>query len=89
MSSTTRPVFGLGFSAATIWRGDAVSELRIGLDEILPIKEASRSLARAVDRVEMEDAQHLVITRRSRPAAVLIGVGRYEALLRDSGDSRA
>jgi hypothetical protein len=63
-----------------------VSELRVGLDEILPIKEASRALARAVERLERQEADHLVITRRSKPSAVLVGLGRYEALLRAAGE---
>lgn len=59
-----------------------MSQLRVGLNELLPIKEASRSLSQAVERLESHEAEHLVITRRSRPSAVMVGVGRYEDLLR-------
>jgi prevent-host-death family protein len=59
-----------------------MSPLRVALDEILPVKEASRSLPRALERIESREADHLVITRRSKPAAVLIAVDRYEELLR-------
>jgi prevent-host-death family protein len=60
-------------------------QLRVGLDELLPIKEASRSLAQAVERLERDEAEHLVITRRSRPSAVILNLSRYEALLRGEG----
>jgi prevent-host-death family protein len=59
-----------------------MSELRVALDEILPIKEAARGLARVLDRLEQAEAQHIVITRRSKPQAVVVAVERYEALLR-------
>lgn len=59
-----------------------MSELRVGLDELLPIKEASRSLAQAVERLERDEAEHLIITRRSKPSAVIVGLSRYEDLLK-------
>jgi prevent-host-death family protein len=58
-----------------------VSELRVALDEILPIKEAARGLARVVDRLDQAEAKHIVITRRSKPRAVIVAVERYETLL--------
>lgn len=58
--------------------------LRVGLDELLGIKEASRSLAQVVERLEREEAEHMVITRRSKPSAVIVGLERYEALLREN-----
>ncbi|MGE5282004.1 MAG: type II toxin-antitoxin system prevent-host-death family antitoxin [Chloroflexota bacterium] len=61
-------------------------ELRVALDELLPIKEASRGLAQAVDRLERKEAEQLVITKRSKPSAVIVGVTRYEALLRSHVD---
>ena len=66
-----------------------MSELRVGLDELLPIKEASRSLAQAVERLERDEAEHLVITRRSKPSAVIVGLSRYEDLLRCEDERRA
>ncbi len=59
-------------------------KLRVGLDEILPAKEAARSLPQAIDRLERGDAEHLVITRRNRPKAVIVTLARYEALLSTS-----
>jgi prevent-host-death family protein len=59
-----------------------VADLRVSLDEILPIKEAARALPRVLDRLDREEAEHFVITRRSRPTAVLVGLDRYKALLR-------
>ena len=63
-----------------------MSDIRVGLDELLPIKEAARSLSSAVERLENRDAEHLIITRRSKPSAVILGVDRYEALLRAQKD---
>jgi PHD/YefM family antitoxin component YafN of YafNO toxin-antitoxin module len=57
-------------------------ELRVRLNEILPAKEAARTLPKALDRLDSGDAPHIVITRRSHPRAVLITLKRYEALLR-------
>ena len=62
-------------------------EIRVALDEILPIKEAARSLARAVDRLERSDVDHFVITRRSRPSAVLVALDRYQELLDAEADA--
>lgn len=59
-----------------------MADLRVSLDEILPIKEAARALPRVVDRLERDEAEHFVITRRSKPTAILVGLTRYEALLR-------
>jgi hypothetical protein len=62
-----------------------VADLRVSLDEILPIKEAARILPRVLDRLESKEAEHFLITRRSKPAAVLVGLDRYHALLRAEG----
>lgn len=59
-----------------------MSELRVALSELVSVKEAARSLPRVLDRLARNEADHLVITRRSRPQAVLVPVERYEALLR-------
>ena len=56
--------------------------LRVRLDELLPAKTAARELPRALRRLETGDADHLVITNRNEPRAVLITVKRYEQLLR-------
>lgn len=58
-----------------------MEKLRVAFDEILPIKEAVRTLPRALDRLEAGEAGHLVITRRNEPRAVLIRLERYEELL--------
>jgi PHD/YefM family antitoxin component YafN of YafNO toxin-antitoxin module len=54
--------------------------LRVRLDEILPTKEATRSLPRQLDRLDSE-VEHLVLTTRNKPRAVLLSVERYEQLL--------
>jgi hypothetical protein len=55
--------------------------LRLRLDEFLPARTAARELPQALDRLEQEEVEHLVITRRNQPRAVLITVARYEQLL--------
>ena len=55
--------------------------LRIRFDEILPARAAARELPQALDRLERGDVEHLVVTRRNHPRAVLITVDRYEELL--------
>jgi PHD/YefM family antitoxin component YafN of YafNO toxin-antitoxin module len=57
-------------------------KLRVSFDEILPIREAVRGLPRALDQLSTGQAPHFVITRRNEPRAVLLGVERYEELLR-------
>jgi PHD/YefM family antitoxin component YafN of YafNO toxin-antitoxin module len=59
-----------------------MTKLRVSFDEILPVKEAVRSLPRALERLENGEAGHFVITTRNRPRAVLVGLERYEELLR-------
>lgn len=61
-------------------------KLRVSFDEILPSKTAARDLPGALDRLEQGAAEHLVITRRNEPRAVLITVERYEQLLAEQGD---
>lgn len=63
-----------------------LSELRVTFSEILPIKEAARALPRALDRLDREEAPHLVITRRNKPRAVLVGLSRYEKLLKAAAE---
>jgi hypothetical protein len=58
-----------------------MSRLRISLDELLPIKQAVRTLPRALDRLDRAEAPHFVITKRNQPRAVLISLDRYERLL--------
>jgi prevent-host-death family protein len=55
--------------------------LRVRLDELLPVKTAAQRLPEAMRRLDNGEAEHLVITRRSEPRAVLITVTRYEELL--------
>jgi hypothetical protein len=55
--------------------------LRVRLDELLPTKTAARTLPQALARLESGDAEHLVLTTRNQPRAVLITLERYEDLL--------
>jgi prevent-host-death family protein len=56
-------------------------DLRVRLDELLPVKIASQRLPEALRRLDSGEADQLVITRRNEPRAVLITVERYEELL--------
>lgn len=61
-------------------------KLKVSFDEILPSRAAARELPGALDRLEQGAAEHLVITRRNEPRAVLITVERYEKLLAGDDD---
>jgi prevent-host-death family protein len=61
-------------------------KLKVSFDEILPTKAAARDLSGALERLEQGNAEHLVITRRNEPRAVLITVERYEELLARDAD---
>jgi prevent-host-death family protein len=47
--------------------------------ETVPVRELRNELAAVIDRVA-DLREHIVITRRGRPAAVLIPVDEYDAL---------
>jgi prevent-host-death family protein len=47
--------------------------------ETVPVRELRGDLARFIDRVA-DLREHVVVTRRGRPAAVLVPVDEYEAL---------
>lgn len=55
--------------------------LRVALDELVPVKEAVRTLPQQIDRLEA--VEQLVLTRRNQPVGVLVGVERYQQLLND------
>ena len=49
------------------------------MPETVPVRELRSGLARLIDRVA-DLHEHVIITRRGRPAAVLIPVDEYAAL---------
>lgn len=59
-----------------------MDELRVRLDELLPVKTAARTLPVQLDRLARGEVEHLIVTRRNEPRAALITVERYEELLR-------
>ena len=67
-------------------------DFRVRLDEIVPTKTAARRLPRELARLESGAADHLVLTTRNVPRAVIIKAERYDELLRAesaaSGPSR-
>ena len=58
-----------------------MTQLKVSFNEILPIKDAVRTLSRVVDQLFDGEAEHFVITRRNEPRAVVVQVDRYERLL--------
>ena len=62
-------------------------DLRVRLDELIPAKTAARQLPQVIERLQTGGAEHLVITRRNRPTAVLVSVERYQQLLQASMDA--
>jgi PHD/YefM family antitoxin component YafN of YafNO toxin-antitoxin module len=59
-----------------------MSRIRVGLDELLPVKQAARGLSAAIECLTTGEAVHLVLTRRNQPVAVLLTVERYEEPIR-------
>jgi prevent-host-death family protein len=62
--------------------------LRVRLDEIVPSKEAARTLPRLLERLEGGELERVVITRRSQPRAVLITLEQYEQLLEEDAPAK-
>jgi prevent-host-death family protein len=63
--------------------------LRVRLDEIVPSKEAARTLPTLLERLEGGELERVVITRRSQPRAVLITLEQYEQLLEEEPPAEA
>jgi hypothetical protein len=55
--------------------------MRVRLDELVPTKAAARQLPQELQRLERGDVEHLVLTTRNVPRAVMVTVERYEQLL--------
>ena len=51
----------------------------MAMTETVPVRELRADLARVIDRVA-DLRQHVIVTRRGKPAAVLIPVDEYDAL---------
>lgn len=49
------------------------------MSQTVPVRELRSDLARVIDRVA-DLREHVIVTRRGRPAVVLIPVDEYEAL---------
>jgi prevent-host-death family protein len=49
------------------------------MSETVPVRELRSELSQVIDRVA-DMREHVIVTRRGRPAAVLIPVDEYEAL---------
>ncbi|MGH3004419.1 MAG: hypothetical protein ACRDOS_00645 [Gaiellaceae bacterium] len=57
-----------------------MAEISVRTDELLPAREASRSLGKAIDRLLAGQVQKYVIVNRNQVQAVLLSVDRYAEL---------
>jgi hypothetical protein len=57
-------------------------EFRVRFDEILPTKQAARSLPKELSRLERGEVEQLVLTTRNTPRAVIVSVDRFDQLTR-------
>jgi hypothetical protein len=55
-------------------------EINIRTDELLPAREASRGLGKAIERLVAGSAEKYVIVNRNQVQAVLLSVDRYVEL---------
>jgi PHD/YefM family antitoxin component YafN of YafNO toxin-antitoxin module len=62
-------------------------EFRVRLDEIVPTKQAARSLPKELGRLERGEVDQLVLTTRNTPRAVLVTVERFDQLTRGERDA--
>jgi PHD/YefM family antitoxin component YafN of YafNO toxin-antitoxin module len=61
-----------------------MSKISLMPDELLPAREASRSLGKALDRLNNGTVEKYVIVNRNQVQAVLLTVDTYASLLRGS-----
>jgi hypothetical protein len=57
-----------------------MTQINVRTDELLPAREASRALGKAIDRLIAGDADKYVIVNRNQVQAVLLSVDRYAEL---------
>jgi PHD/YefM family antitoxin component YafN of YafNO toxin-antitoxin module len=57
-----------------------MAEISVHTEELLPAREASRSLGKAIDRLVAGEAAKYVIVNRNQVQAVLLSVDRYAEL---------
>lgn len=57
-----------------------MAEINVRTDELLPAREASRALGKAIDRLVAGSAEKYVIVNRNKVQAVLLSVDRYAEL---------
>lgn len=60
---------------------DAMTELTIRPEELLPARTASRELGQAIDRLEAGEVEKYVIVNRNQLRAVLVTVEHYARLV--------
>ena len=57
-----------------------MAAINVRTDELLPAREASRSLGKAIERLLTGSAEKYVIVNRNQVQAVLLSVERYAEL---------
>jgi PHD/YefM family antitoxin component YafN of YafNO toxin-antitoxin module len=67
-----------------------MAEIKVRTDELLPAREASRALGKAIERLVSGRADKYVIVNRNKVQAVLLSVDRYAELAneREREDAR-
>lgn len=64
-----------------------MAEINVRTDELLPAREASRGLGKAIDHLVAGRTEKYVIVNRNKVQAVLISVDRYAELASRVGAS--
>lgn len=62
-----------------------MAEISVRTDELLPAREASRALGKAIERLLAGKAEKYVIVNRNQVQAVLLSVDRYAELSDEHG----
>lgn len=57
-----------------------MAQINVRTEELLPAREASRSLGKAIDNLVSGDTEKYVIVNRNKVQAVLLSVDRYAEL---------
>ena len=65
-----------------------MTEISVRTDELLPARDASRSLGKAIDGLLAGRVEKYVIVNRNQVQAVLLSVNRYAELTTASGHPR-
>lgn len=66
-----------------------MAQISVRTEELLPAREASRALGKAIDRLVAGSAEKYVIVNRNQVQAVLLSVDRYAELANEQARPEA